>query len=709
MPEDTLTIRVLAETDEAKKGLEDVAKTTKKSGEDATASAIQWAAFGAGLKVVGDKAAGATNSAVSSFVAFDSAMADASSQVQGTTSDLEGLRKQALALSQEAPASAASIADGYTVLAKEGYSANEIMKMTPYLLKESVVQGKDFASMASLAANMMDAYGVSAEDSNGMLDLLRNGALQAGASIDEFGSAMMTIGPTATAMGISMSDTTAVLALLKQQGMESSAAAGGLKLMLMNMASPSKAAAEQMAALGIEIVKNKDGSINMTATLQSLQAALAGTSSETDRMAILQTLFGDRTATVAGLLVKNTDNLNGISEALKEGGTNTEAFEKKTSSASAQLEIAKNKSEAAKIAMGESLAPAQIFLADATAKVVGAFAALPAPLRDTLGVGTLLFGQITQMLAPLAMMAPLLKAINLERTKEALISAGVTIKNGFLAASQWLVNTSMYGCPIVWIIGAIILLIAIIAALILNWDKVSKAVGDFGAWCQKGLADAGGAINKWAGDTQKRLGEVWSGLKEGMANAAGNMNSWWADQTEAAKKAAELMRKAQEEAWNKVKDFLKGVWDTISDGFTGLWNKAIEWGSKLIKSFQEGMEKAKKGLQDTLGDIGDKVQDFLGIHSPAKEGPLSHLEEWPRNLVDTYAKGMMDRSSAVERASSSVASSINRGGSSYDQRNYNLSGNVTVIAQPLDLNDPFIRRELTQVIAQELKRMISTT
>ena len=46
---------------------------------------------------------------------------------------------------------------------------------------------------------------------------------------------------------------------------------------------------------------------------------------------------------------------------------------------------------------------------------------------------------------------------------------------------QRLFNTSLYGCPIVWIIAGIIAVIAIIVLLIKNWDTVTQAVQNFGA------------------------------------------------------------------------------------------------------------------------------------------------------------------------------------------------------------------------------------
>jgi len=47
-------------------------------------------------------------------------------------------------------------------------------------------------------------------------------------------------------------------------------------------------------------------------------------------------------------------------------------------------------------------------------------------------------------------------------------------------AAQWLLNTSMYGFPILWIIAGVALLIAIIVKLVSHWDKVKEAFANNG-------------------------------------------------------------------------------------------------------------------------------------------------------------------------------------------------------------------------------------
>lgn len=48
-----------------------------------------------------------------------------------------------------------------------------------------------------------------------------------------------------------------------------------------------------------------------------------------------------------------------------------------------------------------------------------------------------------------------------------------------VTAAQWLFNTSLLGCPIIWIIVGIMALVAGIVLLVKHWDAVKKSVDDF--------------------------------------------------------------------------------------------------------------------------------------------------------------------------------------------------------------------------------------
>jgi phage-related protein len=233
-------------------------------------------------------------------------------------------------------------------------------------------------------------------------------------------------------------------------------------------------------------------------------------------------------------------------------------------------------------------------------------------LSGMLGTGLQLIGTMATMYASYLQSSLALGKLLLAITGKSAAEIWATIVGWGHAAAQWAVNAAMYACPIVWIIAIIIALIAVIYLLITNWDKVTKAFGDFGNWAKKGLGDAWKGITEWCSNVSKAMGNAWDGMKKGAGDAV---------------------------AW-------------IGNQFKGIADKAGEWGSNLVKAFADGMAKAKKWLEDQCKNIGDTIGNFFKGLSPPPQGPLHDIDKWGKTLGETYAKG-------ISASVPSIASSLN--------------------------------------------------
>lgn len=321
-------------------------------------------------------------------------------------------------------------------------------------------------------------------------------------------------------------------------------------------------------------------------------------------------------------------------------------------------------------------------------KAKAAFQSIPAPVRDTISTAMVLTGQITAMISTFAQLNLLMKSVNLTQAAMTVKNAALGTSTGGVTVAQWLYNASLYGCPLVWIIAAIVALIAVIALLILNWDAVSKAVGDFGKWAGDGLGKAGEAVNNWAADTKKSLENAWNGFSK-----------WCGDVGAAGAKA-----------WKGLQDGAKAAWDWISGGFKGMADQAVAWGKGLIESFKKGMDSARKWLEDGCKSIGDSIKNFLGIHSPAKEGPLRELMDWGPNLVKSYASGIRSElptlTSAVSQMSGQAALGAPSTTSTY---NLNAAFNITGTGGAVNFEDPLMQSLLADIVGREIARKLKVT
>jgi hypothetical protein len=212
-----------------------------------------------------------------------------------------------------------------------------------------------------------------------------------------------------------------------------------------------------------------------------------------------------------------------------------------------------------------------------------------------------------------------------------------TVANGAHAASQWLVNASMYGCPLVWIIAAIIALIVVVVLLVKYWDQITEAFGKFGDWAKKGLGDASKAAGDWAANTGAAMG-----------NAGASLTKWQDGNAKALKDFVGGIGDSIKGAWDKVTGWLKNLWSEISGAFNKIISGALDWGKDLLKKFIEGMLEGIRKIP-LVGDlIADKLEEWLGFSGPPPEGALHRVPEWGGHLVESYAKGMRSAMPAIE-------------------------------------------------------------
>lgn len=84
------------------------------------------------------------------------------------------------------------------------------------------------------------------------------------------------------------------------------------------------------------------------------------------------------------------------------------------------------------------------------------------------------------------------------------------------------------------------------------------------------------------------------------------------------------------QAFSYVLTWLVLTWDKFAAN-------AVSWGWNLIVQIANGIyEGAKKVLQSVMQVVGTIIGWFVKPGSPPKKGPLSHIVEWGRGLINTY-------------------------------------------------------------------------
>jgi hypothetical protein len=104
-------------------------------------------------------------------------------------------------------------------------------------------------------------------------------------------------------------------------------------------------------------------------------------------------------------------------------------------------------------------------------------------------------------------------------------------------------------------------------------------------------------------------------------------------------------------ATSQIGGFFHGLGSTISNFING----AVQWGANLIAGFIQGIESKIPGLTGIVNGVAGLIHNVLGIHSPAKEGPLSTADQWMPNMMNMFVHGIVSGSPAVSAAAHGAA------------------------------------------------------
>lgn len=240
-----------------------------------------------------------------------------------------------------------------------------------------------------------------------------------------------------------------------------------------------------------------------------------------------------------------------------------------------------------------------------------------------------------------------------------LASAGAT---SIATGAQALLNTTVLGFPLVWILGAIAAVIAVFVLMWKNWDKISAWLKKSWEALKKAFEKIWGVITGFFTGAWDKIKAVWGkvidffkGIWKSIKTAFSSVGTFFKD---TFKKGLDGVKSV----WNTVITFYKGIWDKIKkvfssvgtffksafkkgfDGiksafgnvksfFTGILDKIIEVFSGLKDTMKDIGQRMMDGLIDGVKSMVDKVKNavtdvvdsavnglknFLGIHSPSR-------------------------------------------------------------------------------------------
>ena len=231
-------------------------------------------------------------------------------QVSGATqAQMADLQAQALELGAETSFSAGEAASAMLELAKAGMSVDEVSDAIGGTMDLAAAGGLGLAQAAEIAANTVNAFGLSASDTTGIANMLAAAANASSVEVTDLAAGMTMASAVFASNGQSVEDLTTAMALLGNNAMKGSDAGTSLKTMLMRLTAPTDDAAAAIAALGVNVYDAEGNMRSLPAIMADLRQATYGVNEVTFTTSNLTAEQADRLEYLRGVIGKTQTKL----------------------------------------------------------------------------------------------------------------------------------------------------------------------------------------------------------------------------------------------------------------------------------------------------------------------------------------------------------------------------------------------------------------
>lgn len=242
----------------------------------------------AGLAMVSFKAAfNILKSSIKTMASFEEAMSKVKSVAKALPADFKKLQANAKELGAATSKTAMEVAGLQLEFAKLGFTTPEILAATEATISLSIAAGADLAESAVVAASTVRGFGLTARETQRVVDVMALSFSSSALDIEKFKTGMGIVAPVAKSFGKDIEFTTAQMSVLADAGVDASTAGTSLR--------------------NIFLTLSKNG--------LTWEQGLEKINKSTNKNATALDLFGTRGATAALILADNVDKAEKLEKA----------------------------------------------------------------------------------------------------------------------------------------------------------------------------------------------------------------------------------------------------------------------------------------------------------------------------------------------------------------------------------------------------------
>ena len=320
-------------------------------------SGVQGALATFGVGIGAGAAVSVLKSSVETYANLEDQVRRNRAIMSATAEQEKQLMQQTRDLGRSTKFTAQEVAEAQMYQAMAGMKTNEVLEMTPKLLKMSIAAGSDFAQTSDIVTDNLSAFGMSISEVDRLMDVMVATSNNANTNVQMLGEAYKYVAASSRNFE-SFEDVNILLGVLADNGIKSGQAGRNLAAIYRRLANPPKAVGNALKDLNIQLYDQQGKFKGLKAISDELKVATANLTQE-ERNRYLAIIAGGEGMKILDSIMGTTEeNYNKVANGVRNAKGATDKFADEMSNTTAN-KIAQFKSalDDLKISIGEAFAP----------------------------------------------------------------------------------------------------------------------------------------------------------------------------------------------------------------------------------------------------------------------------------------------------------------------------------------------------------------
>ena len=267
------------------------------------------------------------------------------------------LMQQTRDLGRSTKFTAQEVAEAQMYQAMAGMKTNEVLEMTPKLLKMSIAAGSDFAQTSDIVTDNLSAFGMSISEVDRLMDVMVATSNNANTNVQMLGESYKYVAASSRNFE-SFENVNILLGVLADNGIKSGQAGRNLAAIYRRLANPSKQVANALTDLNIQLYDQQGKFKGLKTISDELKKATANLTQEERNRYLAVIAGGEGMKVLASIMGTTEENYNKVANGVRNAKGATDKFADDMSNTTSN-KIAQFKStlDDLKISIGEAFAP----------------------------------------------------------------------------------------------------------------------------------------------------------------------------------------------------------------------------------------------------------------------------------------------------------------------------------------------------------------